>query len=102
MHIPGRRNAAADFLSRMRTDPIQSLELLLIDSIPMKKIDIGMKARTPDASLLLMESDSTLNETKQPQIPQELMAQLQADDALQNLIPKLNDVLESASPKETF
>ena len=25
-HIPGRANAAADFLSRMQTDPCQSLE----------------------------------------------------------------------------
>ena len=43
-HIPGRANAAADFLSRMQTDPTQSLELQLLDSIPLKHIEIDMIA----------------------------------------------------------
>ena len=79
-HIPGRANAAADFLSRMQTDPSHSLELQLLDSIRMKQIDIDLKARTPDASMLLIVSGSTLIETEEPQ---DLMAQLQANNALQ-------------------
>ena len=55
-HIPGRVNAAADFLSRMQTDPTQSLELQLHESIP-KKIEIDLKAKTPDASMLAIEFD---------------------------------------------
>ena len=51
-HIPGRGNATADFLSRMQTDPTQSLELKLHESIPMKEIEIDMKAKNPDASML--------------------------------------------------
>ena len=44
-HIPGKANAAADFfLSRIQTDPNGSLELQLVDSIPMKQIEIDMKA----------------------------------------------------------
>ena len=43
-HIAGRANAAADFLSRMQTDPKQSLELQLLDSIPLKHIEIDKKA----------------------------------------------------------
>ena len=97
-HIPGRANAAADFLLRMQTDPIQSLELQLLDSIPMKQDDIDMKAKTPDASLLSLESSSILNETKHLPIPQNLIAQLQANDVLQNLIPDLNEILASALP----
>ena len=46
-HIPGKANAAADFLSRMQTDPNESLELQLVYSIPMKQIGIDMKAKTP-------------------------------------------------------
>ena len=101
-HIPGRANAVADFLSRMQTDPSQSLELQLLDSIPMKQIDIDRKAKTPDASMLSLESSSILNETKQPPIPPDLMAQLQANDVLPNLFPNLNANLESASPRETI
>ena len=36
-HIPGKAKAAADFLSRMQTDPKESLQLQLVDSIPMKQ-----------------------------------------------------------------
>ena len=56
-HIPGGANAAADFLSQMQTDPTQSLELQLHESIPMKEIGIDMKAKTPDASMLAIEID---------------------------------------------
>ena len=56
-HIPGRAKAAGDFLSRMQTDPTQSLELQLHESIPMKEIEIDMKAKTPDASMLAIEPD---------------------------------------------
>ena len=39
-HIPGRANYAADFLSRMQTDPTQTLELKLNDKIPIKEIEV--------------------------------------------------------------
>ena len=54
-HIPGRANGAADVLSRMQTDPRKSLELQLLDSTPVKQIDIDMKAKTPNASMLLID-----------------------------------------------
>ena len=54
-HIHGRANAAADFLSKMQTDPTRSLELQLHESIPMKEIE--MKAKTPDASMLAKKPD---------------------------------------------
>ena len=54
-HIPGSANAAADFLSRMQTDPTQSLELQLLDSTPVKQIYIDMKTKTPNSSMFLIE-----------------------------------------------
>ena len=48
----------------------------------MKQIDIDMKTKRPDASILPLESSSILNETKPP-IPPDLMAQLQANEVLQ-------------------
>ena len=101
-HIFGRVNAAADFLSRMQTDPSQSSKLQLLDSIPLKQIDIDMRAERPDASILSLESSSSLNETKPPPIPQDLMAQLQANGELQNLSPNINEILEPASPRESI
>ena len=70
-HIPGKANVAADFLSRMQTDPNESLELQLVDSIQVKQIEIDMKAKTPDASMLTIESVQEV-ETK-PTVPKDLV-----------------------------
>ena len=101
-HIHDRANAAAGFLSRKQTDRSQSLELQLLDSIRMKQIVTDMKAKTPDASMRSIESSSILHGSKQLQIPQDLMEQLQANGALQSLFPNLNQIPESGSPKETM
>ena len=44
-HIPAKSNAAADFLSKMQADPKESLELHLVDSIPMKQIEKDMNTK---------------------------------------------------------
>ena len=97
-HIPGRANAAADFLSRMQTDPTQSLELQLDESIAMKEIEIDMKAKTPDASMLALESDQPEQVQPQPHIlSEDIKNFINSNHALQNLVPHLNDLLASAS-----
>ena len=94
-HIPGKANAAADFLSRMQTDPNESLELCLLDSIPMKQIEIHMKAKTPDASMLAIE---TVQEVEaKPTVPKDLIEKVQSNDVLQSLFPNLDQLLKSAS-----
>ena len=94
-HIPGNANAAADFLSRMQTDSNESLELQLVDSIPMKQIEVDLKAKTPDASMLAIE---TVQEVKaKPTVPKDLIEKIQSNDTLQSLIPYLDEILKSAS-----
>ena len=100
-HIPGRANAAADFLPRMKTDPTQSLELQLHKSIPIKEIEIDMKAKTPDASMLAIEPDQPEPVEPQSHILSEDIINTNSNHALQNLIPHLNDLLGSAS-KDTI
>ena len=100
-HIPGRANAAADFLSRLQTDPTQSLELQLHDSIPMKEIEKDMKAKAPDASMLAIESDQPDYVEPQPHILSEDNNIINSNHALHNLIRHLNDLLASAS-KDTI
>ena len=102
-HIPGRAYGAACFLSRMQTDPSQRLELQFLDSIPLKQFEVDMKANTPNAPMLSrLELSLTEREITSTQITQNLMAQLPANDTLQNIIPNLSEILESASPKETI
>ena len=98
-HIPSRANAAADFLSRMHTDPTQSMKLQLHESIPLKEIEIDMKAKTPDASMLAIEPEQV---EPQPHIlSEDIINIMNSNHALQNLIPHLNDLLASAS-KDTI
>ena len=94
-HFPGKANAAADFLSRRQTDPNESLELHLVDSIPMKQIEIDMKAKTPDAAMLAIESVQEFE--AKPTVPKELIEKIQPNDALQSLISSLEEILKSAS-----
>ena len=97
-HISGRANAAADFLSRMQTNPTQSLELQLHESIPMKGIERDMKAKNPDVSMLAIESDRPQQVEAQPHIlSEDIINIINSNHALQNLIPHLNDLLASAS-----
>ena len=98
-HIPGKANAAADFLSRMQTDPNESLELQLVDSIPMKQLEINMKAKTPDVAMLAIESVQEIE--AKPAVPKDLIEKIQSNDALQHLIPNLNEILKSASNDQT-
>ena len=93
--IPGKANAAADFLSRMRIDTNETLELPLVDSIPMKQIEIDMKAKTPDAAMLTIESVQEVE--AKPTVPKDLIEKIQSNDALQSLIPNLEEILKSAS-----
>ena len=75
-HIPGTANYAADFLSRMQTDPSASLSLKLTDKIPVREIYVDTRARVPDASLKLVQSiNEAFSETEQ--VDEALVANLQ-------------------------
>ena len=93
--IPGKAKAAAHFSSRMQTDLNKSLELQLVNSIPMKQREIDMKARTPDASMLATESAQEFE--AKPTVPKDLIGKIQSNDALQHLISSLDKILKSAS-----
>ena len=46
-HIPGKANAAADFLSRMHMDPNQKIELKIKEPLPMQTIELNISAKLP-------------------------------------------------------
>ena len=77
-HIPGKANYAADFLSRMQTDPSASLSLKLIDKIPVQEIQIDTTAKVPDASLNLVQTvNDAFPETQTKLLDEALKTQLQ-------------------------
>ena len=50
-HIPGKANAAADFLSRLQSNPNEILKLKLKDRIPIREIAIDVQAKLPDNTI---------------------------------------------------
>ena len=44
-HIPGKANSAADFLSRMQTDPSLCLSIKLTDRVPIREIEVETEAK---------------------------------------------------------
>ena len=70
--------------------------------IPMKEIEIDMKAKTPDAPILAIENDQPEQVEPQPHIlSEDIINIINSKRALQNLIPHLNDLLASGS-KDTI
>ena len=104
-HIPGRANYAADFLSRMQTDPTQTLELKLNDKIPIKEIEVETTAKTPDVLVNSIESmedifddltptnvnnDAIISQLKQQGISDDILKQIQSQTQSQ---PSQDDIL---------
>ena len=54
-----------------------------------------MKAKTPDASMLAIESVQEVE--AKPTVPKDLIEKIQSNDTLQSLIPNLDEILKSAS-----
>ena len=50
-HIPGKAISAADFLSRMQTEPNLTLQIKLTDYVPVREIKKETGAKAPDVFL---------------------------------------------------
>ena len=59
-HIPGKCNAAADFQSRLQSNPNETIELKLADRIPIREIEIDVQAKLPNNTINEFFADSLL------------------------------------------
>ena len=92
-HIPGKANYAADFLSRMQTDPNASLSLRLTDKIPVREIHIDSTAKLPDASLNSIEIKEAFSD--QVVMTNEIRQQLESLGLLETYMLKQNKIENS-------
>ena len=92
-HIPGKANHAADFLSRMQTDPNASLSLRLTDKIPVREIHIDSTAKLPDASLNSIEIKEAFSD--QVVMTNEIRQQLESLGLLETYMLKQNKIENS-------
>ena len=59
-HIPGKANAAADYLSRIHIQPHTKLELKFNSKIPVADVHLNMGMQVPDNSVNLLKVDCEL------------------------------------------
>ena len=57
-HFPGKTNAAADFLSRLQSNPNETNELKLTDRIPIREIEIDVRAKLADNTINELFADN--------------------------------------------
>ena len=87
-HIPGKANSAADFLSRMQTDPNLTLQIKLTDHVPVGEIEIETEATAPNVSLSHIRDVSPFSEELQPTIDEQFITQLKAHGLYDQFIAK--------------
>ena len=75
-HIPGKANSAADFLSRMQTNPNLTLQIKLTDHVPIREIEIEKEAKSPNVSLSNINEIARLSGELQPAVDEQFITQL--------------------------
>ena len=90
-HIPGKANSAADFLSRMQTDPTLTLSLKLTDRIPIKEIEIATEAKSPDVALSNISDRAHFPESVDHQADDRLISQLKEFGLYEQFLQKTTE-----------
>ena len=101
-HIPGRANYAADFLSRVQTDPSQTIQLKLSDRIPVKEIEIETVAKSPDVFLSCLETFESLFSSNSSQIGQNVISELKQKGISDDLLMQYNCKQKQIPKQMTF
>ena len=89
-HIPGKAISAADFLSRMQTDPTLT-PLKLSDRIPIQEIEIETEAKAPDVALCNIPSRQNFPETIDDQADERLISQLKEFGLYEQFLQKTTE-----------
>ena len=87
-HIPGKANSAADFLSRMQTDPNLTLPIKLTDHVRIREIEIETEAKAPNVSLSNISEVAACFEELQPAIDEQFITQLKAHGLFDQFVAK--------------
>ena len=87
-HIPGKANSAADFLSRLQTDPNLTLQIKLTDHVPVREIEIETEAKAPNVSLSNITEVAPFSDELQPAVDEQFITQLKAHGLYDQFIAK--------------
>ena len=84
-HIQGKANSAADFLSRMQTDPNLTLQTKLTDHVPVREIEKETEAKAPNVSSSNISEIAPFSEELQLAIDEQFITQLKTHFYLYDL-----------------
>ena len=87
-HLPGKANSAADFHSRMQTDPNLTLEIKLTDQVPVHEIEIATEKKAPIVSLPNISEIAPFSEELQPAVDEQFITQLKAHGLYDQFLAK--------------
>ena len=87
--------SAAHFLSRMQTDPRQSLSIKLTDQVPINEIEIETSAKSPDVALSNIDSLSPFSEILNDDIDEHFLYQLRECGLYEQFLEKHNPLFSS-------
>ena len=78
-HIPGKANSAADFLSRMQTDPHLTLQIKLTNHVPIRENEIEGEAKAPNVPLSSISEIAPFSKELQPAVDEQFITQSKAN-----------------------
>ena len=78
--IPGKANSAADFLSRMQTDPNVNLQIKFTDHVPIDETGMDTEAKAQDVSMSNIGEITPFLEELNPVVDEQFINQLKAHD----------------------
>ena len=87
-HIAGKTNSAADFFSRMQTDPHLTLQIKPTDHVTVREIEIQTEAKAPTVSLSNISEVALFSEELHPAVDEQFFTQLKAHGLYDQFIAK--------------
>ena len=87
-HFPGKAKSAADFLSRMPTDPNLTLQIKLTDHVLVRELKIETEAKALNVSLSNIREVAPFPEELQPAVDEQFIIQLKAHGLYEQFIAK--------------
>ena len=88
MRIFPEKQTAADFISRMQTDPNLTLQIKLTDHVPIHEMEIETEAKAPNVSLSNINEIARFSEEPQPAVDEQFITQLKAHGLYDHIIAK--------------
>ena len=77
-NVLGKEESNDDFLSRMQTDTNLTLQMKLLDHVPIREIEIETETKAPNVFLSNISEIAPISEELKPAVDEQFITQLKA------------------------